>query len=72
LPALCTVSAPQPERSGGLTLQARPGGTRQGADNHEVAVGKPVSFSMNVVEIKEKSRLVLRASKRLSTRGAGR
>jgi hypothetical protein len=55
-----------------LTLQARPGGARQGADSHKVAVGKPVPSSMNVVEIKEKSLLVLRASKRPSTRGAGR
>lgn len=57
----CTVSAPQPERRGGFDWEARPDGTRQCADSYQVAVEKPVPFSMNFVEINEQGMLVDRA-----------
>jgi Alpha/beta hydrolase family len=57
----CTVSAPQPDDDGGFDWEAVADGSRPCGDRWQVAVEKPVPFSMNFVEIDEQGMLADRA-----------
>ncbi len=49
----CTIEQPARDHKGNIDWEAGPGGTRPCAASWQVAVNKPVPFSMNFVEIDE-------------------
>jgi pimeloyl-ACP methyl ester carboxylesterase len=57
----CTIEQPAKDASGNYDWESGPGGARPCADKWQVAVTKPVPFSMNFVEIDEQGMLASRA-----------
>jgi pimeloyl-ACP methyl ester carboxylesterase len=68
----CTVNAPQPDGDEGHDWEAAADGSRPCADRWQVAVEKPLPFSMNFVEINEQGMLVDRAQAEAALDNASR